>query len=186
MTLQQLRFLIAVAESGSINAAAQRLYTAQSNISNAVKSLEQELHIEIFTRSSRGVALTNDGTELLGYARQVIEQADKYKTVVSRYEAEIYIKGKTEILKQNILMRFAHHLFPVDRKNKDMIFEMVSHSKFNAPNNYLHSFEAINGNSIPNGAKQQEVLTFLNLNVYSPTIYNEGIIMPVALSLIHI
>ena len=43
MTLQQLRFLIAVAESGSINAAAQRLYTAQSNISNAVKSLEQEL-----------------------------------------------------------------------------------------------------------------------------------------------
>ena len=76
MTLQQLRFLIAVAESGSINAAAQRLYTAQSNISNAVKSLEQELHIEIFTRSSRGVALTNDGTELLGYARQVVEQAD--------------------------------------------------------------------------------------------------------------
>jgi len=83
MTLQQLRFLIAVAESGSINAAAQRLYTAQSNISNAVKSLEQELHLEIFTRSSRGVTLTNDGTELLGYARQVLDQADllegKYK-----------------------------------------------------------------------------------------------------------
>ncbi len=77
MTLQQLRFLIAVAESGSINAAAQRLYTAQSNISNAVKSLEQELHLEIFTRSSRGVTLTNDGTELLGYARQVVEQAGK-------------------------------------------------------------------------------------------------------------
>lgn len=83
MTLQQLRFLIAVAESGSINAAAQRLYTAQSNISNAVKSLEQELHIEIFTRSSRGVALTNDGTELLGYARQVVEQADMLE---ARYE----------------------------------------------------------------------------------------------------
>ena len=112
--------------------------------------------------------------------RKVIEHADKYKSAVSRYEAEIYIKGKTEILRQNILMRFAHHLFPVDRKNKDMIFEMVSHSRFNAPNNYLHSFEAINGNGIPNGAKQQEALRFLNLNVYSPTIYNEGIIMPVA------
>ncbi len=83
MTLQQLRFLIAVAESGSINAAAQRLYTAQSNISNAVKSLEQELHLEIFTRSSRGVTLTNDGTELLGYARQVVEQADMLE---ARYE----------------------------------------------------------------------------------------------------
>ena len=83
MTLQQLRFLIAVAESGSINAAAQRLYTAQSNISNAVKSLEQELRLEIFTRSSRGVTLTNDGTELLGYARQVVEQADMLE---ARYE----------------------------------------------------------------------------------------------------
>ncbi len=83
MTLQQLRFLIAVAESGSINAAAQRLYTAQSNISNAVKSLEQELNLEIFTRSSRGVTLTNDGTELLGYARQVVEQADMLE---ARYE----------------------------------------------------------------------------------------------------
>ena len=83
MTLQQLRFLIAVAESGSINAAAQHLYTAQSNISNAVKSLERELHLEIFTRSSRGVTLTNDGTELLGYARQVVEQADMLE---ARYE----------------------------------------------------------------------------------------------------
>ena len=111
---------------------------------------------------------------------KVIEYADKYRTAVNQYEAEIYIKGKTEILKRNALMRFAHHLFPVDRKNKDMIFEMVSHSKFNAPNNYQHNFKALYGNSIPNGAKQQEVLAFLNLNVYSPTIYNEGIIMPVA------
>ena len=83
MTLQQLRFLIAVAESGSINAAAQNLYTAQSNISSAVKSLEGELGISIFTRSSRGVMLTADGTELLGYARQVVEQANMLE---ARYE----------------------------------------------------------------------------------------------------
>ena len=76
MTLQQLRFLIAVAEAGSINAAAQHLYTAQSNISSAIKSLEKETGLTIFTRSNRGVMLTNDGTELLGYARQVVEQAD--------------------------------------------------------------------------------------------------------------
>lgn len=76
MTLQQLRYLIAVAESGSINAAAQSLYTAQSNISSAIKTLEGELGISIFTRSRRGVMLTNDGMELLGYARQVVEQAN--------------------------------------------------------------------------------------------------------------
>ena len=76
MTLQQLRYLIAIAEYGSINAAAQNLYVSQSNLSTAIKELERELGITIFTRSNRGVTLTNDGTELLGYARQVIEQAD--------------------------------------------------------------------------------------------------------------
>lgn len=112
--------------------------------------------------------------------QQVIKHAAKYQGVVSRYEAEIYIKGRSEILKQNYLIRFAHHIFPVNRKVKDMVFEMVSQSTFNAPNSYLHKFDAVNGNSIPNGKKQKEVLSFLNLNVYSPTIYNEGIIMPVA------
>ncbi len=76
MTLQQLRYLIAIAEHGSINAAATRMYASQSNLSTAVADLERELGITIFTRSNRGVTLTNDGTELLGYARQVIEQAD--------------------------------------------------------------------------------------------------------------
>lgn len=76
MTLQQLRYLIAIAEYGSINAAAHNLYASQSNLSTAIKELEHELGITIFTRSNRGVTLTNDGTELLGYARQVIEQAD--------------------------------------------------------------------------------------------------------------
>ena len=89
MTLQQLRYLIAIAQYGSINAAAQNLYASQSNLSTAVKELEQELGIVIFTRSNRGVALTDDGTELLGYARQVIEQADmledRYANAGSRH-----------------------------------------------------------------------------------------------------
>ncbi len=57
-------------------AAAQNLYASQSNLSTAIKELEQELGISIFTRSNRGVTLTNDDTEPLGYARQVIEQAN--------------------------------------------------------------------------------------------------------------
>lgn len=114
--------------------------------------------------------------------QEVIINAEKYQHILSKYEADIYIKGRTEILKQNFLMRFAHHLFPVNRRNKDMIFEMVSNSEFNAPNNFQHSFQAINGNSIPNNKKQQEALSFLNLNVYSSTIYNEGIITPMTKS----
>lgn len=82
MTLQQLRYLIAITEYGSINAAANHMFASQSNLSTAIHDLESELGITIFTRSNRGVTLTNDGTELLGYARQVVEQADMLE---SRY-----------------------------------------------------------------------------------------------------
>ena len=82
MTLQQLRYLIAIAEHGSMNAAAYNLYASQSNLSTAIKDLERELGITIFKRSNRGVTLTSEGTELLGYARQVVEQANMLE---SRY-----------------------------------------------------------------------------------------------------
>ena len=76
MTLQQLRYLIEVAQSGSFNAAAHELYVSQSTLSMAIKDLESELGVSIFLRSNRGLTLTAEGTELLGYARQVVEQAD--------------------------------------------------------------------------------------------------------------
>lgn len=82
MTLQQLRYLIAIAEHGSMNAAAYNLYASQSNLSTAIRDLERELGITIFKRSNRGVTLTSEGTELLGYARQVVEQANMLE---SRY-----------------------------------------------------------------------------------------------------
>ena len=86
MTLQQLRYLIAIAEYGSINAAAANIFASQSNLSTAIKDLEKELGIPIFTRSNRGVTLTNEGTELLAYARQVVERADLLE---SRYHRGI-------------------------------------------------------------------------------------------------
>lgn len=76
MTLQQLRYLIAVAEAGSINSVAKSHFIAQSAISTAIKSLEEETGVTIFIRSNRGIELTAEGVELVGYARQVVEQAD--------------------------------------------------------------------------------------------------------------
>ncbi|MDR0429914.1 MAG: DUF5686 family protein [Tannerellaceae bacterium] len=110
----------------------------------------------------------------------VIENAYVYQNSLISAETEIYIKGRTEILKQNQLIRLAHHLFPVNRRIKDMVFEMVSDSKFEPPGTFSHNFKAINGSSIPNKKKQQEALTFLNLNVYAPTAYDDAILMPVA------
>jgi DNA-binding transcriptional LysR family regulator len=76
MTLQQLRYIIKIVECGSISEAAKQLFMSQPSLSNAVKELENELGIEIFYRTSKGIALSLDGTEFLSYARQVIEQAE--------------------------------------------------------------------------------------------------------------
>ena len=76
MTLQQLRYLIAIANHGSISGAAHSLYVSQSSLSVAVRDIERETGVTIFERSNRGITLTSDGIELLGYARQVVEQAD--------------------------------------------------------------------------------------------------------------
>lgn len=76
MRLQQLRYVIQVAESGSLTAAAQRLFITQPSLSKSIAELEDEMSITIFNRSRTGAELTEDGTRFLAYARQVIEQAD--------------------------------------------------------------------------------------------------------------
>nr|WP_294493201.1 LysR family transcriptional regulator [uncultured Mediterraneibacter sp.] len=76
MTLQQLRYIIAIVESGSITSAAQKLLVSQPSLSKAVSELEKEMGITIFYRNNRGVFLSDDGSKFLSYARQVVEQSD--------------------------------------------------------------------------------------------------------------
>lgn len=76
MTLLQLKYMIQAVECGSISEAAKRLFISQPSLSNAVKELENELGIEIFNRSAKGISLSVDGAEFLSYARQVVEQAE--------------------------------------------------------------------------------------------------------------
>ncbi len=83
MTLQQLKYVIAVAESGTITEAANNLYISQPSLTNAIHELEKEMNIVIFNRSNKGISLSKEGDDFLGYARQVLEQAaileDRYK-----------------------------------------------------------------------------------------------------------
>ncbi len=76
MTLQQLRYAITIAQSKSMNEAAKSLYISQPSLSSSMKELERELRISIFQRTSKGVNVTPEGVEFLGYARSVIGQAD--------------------------------------------------------------------------------------------------------------
>ncbi len=82
-SIKQLKYVIKTVELGSINEAAKQLFVSQPSLSNALKSVEEELNITIFQRSAKGVTLTDDGTEFLAYARQIVEQVElmeaKYK-----------------------------------------------------------------------------------------------------------
>lgn len=88
MTLLQLKYIVKIVECGSMNEASHELYISQPALSSSVKELEKELGIEIFTRSSQGIALTVDGAEFLTYARQVLDQAalleERYKNAKPR------------------------------------------------------------------------------------------------------
>ena len=76
MTLQQLRYVTTVADTGTISRAAQQFYISQPSLTNAIRELEQEVGLTIFHRTNRGVALTPEGEEFLGYARQVLAQIE--------------------------------------------------------------------------------------------------------------
>ena len=83
MNILHFRYAVEVAKAGSINKAAEALLMGQPNLSRAIKELESTLGITIFDRSSKGMVPTLEGEEFLGYARKILEQLDKVKTIYS-------------------------------------------------------------------------------------------------------
>ena len=74
MTIQQLRYAVCIANSNSMNKAANELYITQPSLSSTIRDLEDELGFDIFLRSNRGISIPQEGEEFLGYARQILEQ----------------------------------------------------------------------------------------------------------------
>ncbi|MDU6641421.1 MAG: LysR family transcriptional regulator, partial [Alloscardovia omnicolens] len=104
MTLLQLQYIVKIVECGSMNEASHALYISQPALSSAVKELEKEMGIEIFTRSSQGIALTVDGVEFLQYARQILDQTELMK---ERYK-------NTKPRKQLCQVSTQHYMFAVE------------------------------------------------------------------------
>ncbi len=76
MKLQQLRYVVKVAECGSITEASRRLFVSQPSITASIRDLENEMGVHIFERTNKGVIVSEEGETFLGYARQVLDQAD--------------------------------------------------------------------------------------------------------------
>ena len=98
MTLNQLHYIITIAESGSMNKAAEKLYVTQPSLTSALRELENELGITIFHRSGRGVTLTNDGAEFLLYAREIYGQ---FENVMAKYQGTGGLKQKFGVSTQH-------------------------------------------------------------------------------------
>jgi DNA-binding transcriptional LysR family regulator len=98
MTLTQLRYVITVADTGSMNAAAKTLFVSQPSLSSAIRELEEELDLTIFFRTNRGIVLTPQGQEFIGYARQVVEQ---YELIESRYISKNKVKARFSVSMQH-------------------------------------------------------------------------------------
>ena len=106
MTLKQLRYAVVVADTGNITEAAGKLFIAQPSLTAAIRDLENEYGITIFNRSNRGIEVTPEGEEFLGYARQVLEQAD---LIDERYTGNI--SGKTRFCVSSQHYSFAVEAF---------------------------------------------------------------------------
>ena len=98
MTLTQLRYAITVANSSSMNEAARKLYISQPSLSSAIKELEEEIGVELFRRTNRGISVTPEGEEFMGYARQVVEQ---YALIESKYVSKEKERKKFSVSMQH-------------------------------------------------------------------------------------
>lgn len=116
MTLQQLKYAIEIAHCGSINEAAKRLFITQPSLSNAMKELETELGVTLFIRTNRGIILSQEGAEFLGYARQVTEQMNLLE--------ERYLQNKTA--KRQFSVSTQHYAFAVSA-----FVALIRHQKLN-------------------------------------------------------
>ena len=103
MTLQQLHYVITITEMGSFNKASEVLYISQPSLTGAVQELEKELGITVFTRTRKGVSLTNDGLEFINHARQLYQQ---YEIILDKY-------GKGGALKKKFGISTQHYSFAV-------------------------------------------------------------------------
>lgn len=104
MTLTQLIYAVKIADTKSMNKAATELFVSQPALSGAIRDLEEEIHIELFIRTNRGIVLTTEGEEFLSYARQMVE--------LHKMIGERYIDNKQTKKKFSVSMQ--HYSFAVE------------------------------------------------------------------------
>ena len=84
MEIKQLEYFAAAVEYGSLNRAAEKLYTTQPNVSRVLNSLEKELHVTLLERSNKGIRMTQQGEELYGHAMSILKHSNVIRSMSER------------------------------------------------------------------------------------------------------
>ncbi|MBO4426039.1 MAG: LysR family transcriptional regulator [Clostridiales bacterium] len=149
MTLKQLQYVVTVADEGNITSAAKRLFIAQPSLTAAIHELENEYGITIFLRSNKGIKLTPEGEEFLGYARQVLDQTQlieeryagkesgKLKFFVSAQHYSFAVEAFVELLKNSGADKYEFHMRETQTFN---IIDDVAHLRSEIGILYLNKF----------------------------------------------
>ncbi|MBQ6230323.1 MAG: LysR family transcriptional regulator [Eubacterium sp.] len=149
MTLKQLRYVTVVADTGNITEAAKRLYIAQPSLTSAIQELEKEYGIVIFKRTKKGIEVTPEGEEFLGYSRQILEQTDlieeryagnsrgKLRFCVSTQHYSFVVEAFVELLKRFGGDKYEFHMRETQTYD---IIDDVAHMRSEIGVIYLNSF----------------------------------------------
>ncbi len=106
MTILQLKYVIAIASSKSFREAASRLFVSQPALSSTIRELEEELNIQLFERTNKGIRLTDPGKAFLAYAKEAVSQ---YELIEDRYLDRDLDKKHFSVSMQHYV--FAVHAF---------------------------------------------------------------------------
>ena len=173
MTLKQLQYAVTVAETGNMTEAAGKLFIAQPSLTSAIHELEKEFGITLFFRSNKGIELTPEGDEFLGYARQVLEQTNlinerytgkstgKQRFCVSSQHYSFAVEAFVRLLKEHGGDKYEFHMRETQTYD---IIDDVAHLRSEIGILYLNSF---NENIIRKTLKDNE-LTFTTLCKANP------------------
>lgn len=94
MNILHMKYAVEVAKAGSINKASEALLIAQPNLSRSIKELEADLGITIFDRTAKGMTLTPEGEEFIGYSKSILRQID---SVEKMYKNDMPIKQRFSV-----------------------------------------------------------------------------------------
>ena len=176
MTIKQLQYAVTVAETGNMTEAARKLFIAQPSLTSAIHELEKEYGITLFLRSNKGIELTPEGDEFLGYARQVLEQANlinerytgkstgKQRFCVSSQHYSFVVEAFVRLLKEHGGDKYEFHMRETQTYD---IIDDVAHLRSEIGILYLNSF---NETIIRKTLKDNE-LTFTTLFKAKPHVF---------------